>query len=77
MVTILLGPPEILQKPVLKKPSTTLGELEKLRFSRGVNTPSSEPQAWGLQSFYTQTVMISEFARGWAIAKSKTRVSEI
>ena len=28
MIGISLGPPEMLQKPVLKKPSTTLGELE-------------------------------------------------
>ena len=28
MVGILLGPPEMLQKPVVKKPSTTLRELE-------------------------------------------------
>ena len=28
MVGISLRPPEMLQKPVLKKPSTTLGELE-------------------------------------------------
>ena len=28
MVAILLGPPEMLQKPVLEKPSTTLRELE-------------------------------------------------
>ena len=28
VVGISLGPPEMLQKPVLKKPSTTLGELE-------------------------------------------------
>ena len=27
-VGISLGPPEMLQKPVHKKPSTTLGELE-------------------------------------------------
>ena len=55
MVAILLGPPEMLQKPVLEKPSTTLGELEKLRFSRGVNTPSCEPQARGLQFVYTDS----------------------
>ena len=28
MVGILLGPPEMLQKSVLEKPNTTLGELE-------------------------------------------------
>ena len=28
VVGILLGPQEMLQKPVIKKPSTTLGELE-------------------------------------------------
>ena len=28
VVGISLGPPEMLQKPVLKKPTTTLGELE-------------------------------------------------
>ena len=28
VVGILLGPPEMLQKPVLEIPSTTLGELE-------------------------------------------------
>ena len=46
----------VLQKPVIKKPGTTLGELENSVYSsggpRGVNTPSSEPQTKGLQSFY-------------------------
>ena len=44
---------------------------------RGVNTPSSEPPAKGLQSFYVWTSMIKQVCRGWAIAKSLTRVSEI
>ena len=51
----------VLPKPVLKKPSTALGELENSDLSaggpRGVNTPSSEPRTQGLQSFYRQTVM--------------------
>ena len=55
MVGISLGPPEMLQKPVLEKPSTTLRELENSGFyaggPRGVNTPNSEPQTKGLQSF--------------------------
>ena len=41
------------QKPVLEKPSTTLGELENsgllLCGPRGVNTPISEPQTKGLE----------------------------
>ena len=44
---------------------------------RGVNTPSSEPRTDMLQSFHTQTGMIKWVCRGWAIAKSRTRVSEI
>ena len=44
---------------------------------RGVNTPSSEHQTKGLQSFYTWTKMIKRVCRGWAIAKSRTRVSAI
>ena len=71
----------LLQKPVLKKPSTTLGELENqvdyVAGPRGVNTPSSEPRSQGLQGFYTWTSMIKWVCRGWAIAKSRTRVSEI
>ena len=51
----------VLQKPVFKKPSATLGKLENSGLSaggpRGVNTPSSEPRTQGLQSFYRQTVM--------------------
>ena len=46
---------------------------------RGVNTPSSEPQAKGLQSFYLQTGMIKwvcGFSEARTIAKNKTRVSE-
>ena len=42
--------PEMLQKPVLEKPSTTLGELENsglLQRPRGVDTQSSEPQQRG------------------------------
>ena len=44
---------------------------------RGDNNPSSEHQTKGLQSFYTWTEMIKWVCRGWAIAKSRTRVSEI
>ena len=44
---------------------------------RRVNTPSSEHQTKGLQSFYTWTKMIKRVCRGWAIAKSRTRVSAI
>ena len=48
VVGILLGPPELLQKPVLEKPSITLIELENKIYyvsgSRGVNTPSAELQ---------------------------------
>ena len=44
---------------------------------RGVNTPSSEPRTKVLQSFYTWAGMIKRVCRGWAIAKSRTRVSEI
>ena len=47
---------------------------------RGVNTPSSEPQTKGLQSFYTWTGMVTwvcGFVGARAIAKSRTRVSEI
>ena len=32
VVGVSLGPPEMLQKPVLKKPSTTLGGLENSGF---------------------------------------------
>ena len=50
-----------LQKPVIKKPSTTLGELENSVYyaggPRGVNTPSSEPQTTGLQRFTRQTIV--------------------
>ena len=48
--------------------------------SRGVNNPSSEPQTQGLQSFYTWTGMVEQvcgLARARAIAKSRTKVSEI
>ena len=59
MVGILLGPPELLQKTVLEKPSITLVELENQIYyvsgSRGVNTPSAEPQRD--YSFYRQTVV--------------------
>ena len=59
MVGILLGSPELLQKTVLKKPSITLVELENQIYyvsgSRGVNTPSAEPQRD--YSFYRQTVV--------------------
>ena len=62
VVGISLGPPKMLQKPVLENPSSTLGELENSgllhRRPRGVTTPSSEPQTKGLQSFYTRTGMI-------------------
>ena len=47
---------------------------------RRVNTPSSEPPTKGLQSFYTWTGTIKwvcGFAGPRAIAKSRTRVSEI
>ena len=81
MVGISLEPPEMLQKPVLKKSSTTLGELENSGLfaggPRGVNTPSSLHQTKGLQGFYTWTEMIKQVCRGWTIAKSRTRVSEI
>ena len=46
----------------------------------GVNTPSSEPQTKGLQSFYTWTGMIKQvcgFVGARAIAQSRTRVSDI
>ena len=68
------------QKPVLEKTSTTLGELESTDRPRGVHTPSSEPPVKGLQSFYTRMGMIKRvcgFAGARAIAKSRTRVSEI
>ena len=59
MVGILLGSPELLQKTVLEKPSITLVELENQIYyvsgSRGVNTPSAEPQRD--YSFYRQTVV--------------------
>ena len=42
-----------------------------------VNTPRFEPRTKGLQSFYTRTGMIKQACRGWAIAKRRTRVSEI
>ena len=61
VVGILLGPPEMLQKPVLGKTSTTLRELEnQVDYAgrpRGVNSPRSEPRTKGLQSFYRQTVV--------------------
>ena len=61
MVGILLGPPEMLQKPVLGKTSTTLRELEnQVDYAgrpRGVNSPRSEPRTKGLQSFYRQTIV--------------------
>ena len=44
------------------------------------NSPSSEPKTKGLQSFYTSTGMIKRvcrFAGARAIAKNRTRVSEI
>ena len=51
----------VLQKPVIKKPGTTLGDLGNLVYyagrPRGINTPSSEPQTKGLQSFYRQTTV--------------------
>ena len=71
----------MLQKPVIKKPSTTLrvGELRFIMLlgPRGVNTLSSEPQTKGLQSFYTWTGTIEQVYRGWVIAKNRTRMSEI
>ena len=61
VVGISLGPSEMLQKPVLGKPSTALDELENQAYypggPRGVNTPSFEPQTKGLHSFYRQTVV--------------------
>ena len=61
LVGISLGPSEMLQKPVLGKPSTALGELENQAHypggPRGINTPSFEPQTKGLHSFYRQTVV--------------------
>ena len=47
MVGISLGPPEMLQKPVIEKPSTTLGELVNSGVlcwrDQGVNSLTSEP----------------------------------
>ena len=81
MVGISMGPPEMLQKPVLQKPSTTLRELENSALlcggPRGVNTPNPEPQTKGLQGFCTWTGMIKKICRGLAVAKSRARVSEI
>ena len=61
VVGILVGPPEMLQKPVLEKPSITLGELENQVYyaggPRGINSPSSEPRTKGLQSFNRQTIV--------------------
>ena len=56
VVGILLGPPEMLQKPVIDNP-TPHSESWKTQVyyasgPRGVNTPSSEPLTKGLQSFY-------------------------
>ena len=55
MVGISLGPPEMLQKPVLEKPSTTLGDLENSVYYTGgprrVNTPSSESRTKGYRVF--------------------------
>ena len=81
MIGISLGPPEMLQKPVLKKPSTIRGELENSGFytgrPRGVNILSSEPRTKGLQSFYTWAGMIKQVCGDLVIAKRRTRVSEI
>ena len=70
-----------MQKPVIEKPNTTFKELENSGLfaggPRGVNTPSSLHQTKGLQGFYTWTEMIKQVCRGWAIAKSRTRVGEI
>ena len=48
-------PMTMLQKPVIEKPSATLGELENqvsyVSRPRGVTTASSEPSTKGLQSF--------------------------
>ena len=53
--------PPLLQKPVIKKPNTTLKELENSGLlhwgPRGINSPSSEPQTKGLQSFYRPTIV--------------------
>ena len=71
----------VLQKPVLEKPSTTLGELENSGLLRGAGPEELNSKLWaankGLQSFYTWTGVIKWVCRGVAIAKSRTRVSEM
>ena len=51
----------LLQKSLIEKPSTTLGELENSgllhRQAQRVNTLSSEPWTKGLQSFYRPTTV--------------------
>ena len=44
MVAILLGPPEMLQKPVLEKPSTTLRELENSGFPEELTLQALSPE---------------------------------
>ena len=44
MVAILLGPPEMLQKPVLEKPSTTLRDLENSGFPEELTLKALSPE---------------------------------
>ena len=44
MVGISLGPPEMLQKPVLEKPSTTLRELENSGFPEELTLQALSPE---------------------------------
>ena len=44
----------LLQKPVVEKPSTAVGEVEHTGGPREVNTPSCVPRTKGLQNVYRQ-----------------------
>ena len=71
----------VLKKPGLEKPSTAL-RVGEFRFFMPVGPEELSLQALsseqrGYRVFYTWTGMIERVCRGWAIAKSRTRVSEI
>ena len=54
--TMKVSKPIQLQKPVIEKPSTTLGELENSGLLHR-QAQSSEPHTKGLQSFYKPTIV--------------------
>ena len=71
VVGILLGPPEMLQKAVLKKKSPILESWRTQVYyasePRGINTPSSETQTEGLQGsqWHPTPVLLPEKSHGW------------